>query len=87
MQLKQISAQHLQSPKNHCNDNTENDGTKHHTLAQPHLFWTVLAEQERDDNPGKYHNPHQQKYENSLAELLAAHPFDTEIQLGRNIRT
>lgn len=81
---EKVAAQQLHRTNNHCDHYTYNYCSKHKPLAQPHFFWTVLAEHERDDYPRKDNNAYQQKNENPLTELLTAHPFDTEVKLRRD---
>jgi len=71
----------LQGAKQHCHGNSENDGRKHQFLTHPHFFRPILTENHRNDDSGKNHYPHHQKYKYALTELLASHTFYAEIQL------
>ena len=68
------------------NHYTENNRSKQQTFTQPHLLGMFYVFHHRDDDPGENHNPQQQEGEHPLTELLAAHSFDTEIKLRREIR-
>src|SRR5450759_758230 len=80
---EKVAAKHLQRTENNCNHYTDNNRSKHKTFTRPYFFRAVLAEHKRNDNPGKNHNPYQQKGKYTLAELLTTHPFDAEIKLWR----
>jgi len=75
----------LQRAKNYSNHYTYYYCREHHTLARFHLLWAILAEYECDDYPGKDNYAYQQEGEYPLTELLTAHPFDTEVELGREL--